>query len=155
MTKSNKTKQKNGTAPSPPCITDRQMRALHALLAGADDTTAAQVAGVQRPTLNRWKNHDADFRAAMNQARAELADGFLDGLRALYPEALAALRDGLTADAISVRLRAAETVLKAVREPEGDTDPEMIRARWATQRAEAAREKEIARFTMPLATMFD
>ena len=38
---------------------------------------------------------------------------------------------------------------------EGETDPEAIRARWETEHAEAARTKEIARFTMPLAAMLD
>jgi hypothetical protein len=113
---------------------------LHALLAGLDDTAAAAAANVQRPTLNRWKNHDADFISAMNIARRDLAAGFLDGLRALYGDAVAVIRDGLDAEQpIAIRLRAAEA----------------IRARWATKHAEVAREQDTARFLMPLSSLYD
>ena len=151
MTESNK----NGQTKTP-SITARQERAIHALLAGQDDAAAAQAAGVTRPTVNRWKNHDADFQAAMNTARAELADGFLDGLRALYPDAIAALRDGLNPENTpAVRLRAAEAIIKNIAPPDGETDAEAIRARWATKHAEVAREQEVARFSMPLTAMLD
>jgi hypothetical protein len=151
MTESNK----NGQTKTP-SITARQERAIHALLAGQDDAAAAQAAGVTRPTVNRWKNHDADFQAAMNTARAELADGFLDGLRALYPDAIAALRDGLDPDNTpAVRLRAAEAIIKNIAPPDGETDPEAIRARWAMHEADVARDKEAARFSMPLTAMLD
>jgi hypothetical protein len=129
---------------------------LLALLAGLDDTAAAAAANVQRPTLNRWKNHDADFIAALNLARADLAAGFLDGLRALYGDAVSVIRDGLDAEnPPAVRLRAAEAIIKNIAPPDGETDPEAIRARWAQARSEAARDREIARFTMPLDSMID
>jgi hypothetical protein len=154
MTRSNGTRQKK-QAPGPPQITARQERALHALLAGLDDTAAAQAAGVQRPTLNKWKNHDADFIAAMNIARRDLADGFLDGLRALYGDAVAVIRDALDVEnPPAVRLRAAEAIIKNIATPDGETDPDAIRARWKTEHAEAARAQDIARFIAPLA-MFD
>jgi hypothetical protein len=149
MTKSNGTRQKK-QAPSPPNITVRQQRALNALLAGLDDTAAAQAANVQRPTLNKWKNHDADFISAMNIARRDLADGFLDGLRALYTDAVSVIRDGLDAEnPPAVRLRAAEAIIKNIAPPDGETDPEAIRARWSMHQADVARDKEVARFSMP------
>ena len=84
------------------------------------------------------------------------ADGFLDGLRALYPDAIAALRDGLDPDNTpAVRLRAAEAIIKNIAPPDGETDPEAIRARWAMHEADVARDKEAARFSMPLTTMLD
>lgn len=129
---------------------------MHALLAGLDDTAAAAAANVQRPTLNRWKNHDADFIAALNLARADLAAGFLDGLRALYGDAVSVIRDGLDAEnPPAVRLRAAEAIIKNIAPPDGETDPEAIRARWSMHQADVAREHEVARFSMPLTTMLD
>jgi hypothetical protein len=149
MTKSNGTRQKK-QAPSPPNITVRQQRALNALLAGLDDTAAAAAANVQRPTLNKWKNHDPDFIAALNLARADLADGFLDGLRALYVDAVSVIRDALDAEnPPAVRLRAAEAIIKNIAPPDGETDPEAIRARWSMHQADVARDKEVARFSMP------
>ena len=129
---------------------------MHALLAGLDDTAAAAAANVQRPTLNRWKNHDADFISAMNIARRDLAAGFLDGLRALYGDAVAVIRDGLDAEQpIAIRLRAAEAIIKNIAPPDGETDAEAIRARWATKHAEVAREQDTARFLMPLSSLYD
>jgi succinate dehydrogenase/fumarate reductase flavoprotein subunit len=129
---------------------------LHALLAGLDDTAAASAANVQRPTLNRWKNHDADFISAMNIARRDLADCFFDGLRALYGDAVAVIRDALNAEnPPAVRLRAAEAIIKNIVPPDGETDPEAIRARWAMHQADVAREQEVARFSMPLTAMLD
>jgi hypothetical protein len=153
MTRSNGTRQKKA---APPQITARQERALHALLAGLDDTAAAAVANVQRPTLNRWKNHDADFISAMNIARRDLADGFLDGLRALYGDAVSVIRDGLDAEQpIAIRLRAAEAIVKNITPPDGETDPEAIRVRWSMDQADVARDKEAVRFSMPLTAMLD
>ena len=155
MTKSNGTRQKKDEPPAPQ-ITPRQERAMHVLLAGGDDTAAAQAANVQRPTLNRWKNHDPDFISAMNIARRDLADGFADSLRALYGDAVAVIRDALDAEnPPAVRLRAAEAIIKNLAPPDGDTDPEAIRARWAVHQADVARDKEIARFSMPLTAMLD
>lgn len=156
MTRSNGRRQKKSATPSPPEITVRQERALHVLLAGGDDAAAAQAAGVQRPTLNRWKNHDADFISAMNLARADLAAGFLDSLRALYSDAVAVIRDGLDAEQpIAIRLRAAEAIIKNIAPPDGETDPEAIRVRWSMHQADVARNKEAARFSMPFTTMLD
>jgi hypothetical protein len=155
MTKANGNRQKK-QAPSPPQITARQERALHALLAGLDDTAAAQAGGVTRPTVSKWKNHDADFISAMNIARRDLANGFTDSLRALYGDAVAVIRDALDPEqSINVRLRAAEAIIKNMATPEVEVDPESIRARWMKQAADAARDKEVARFSMPLTAMLD
>ena len=97
---------------------------MHALLAGLDDTAAASAANVQRPTLNRWKNHDADFISAMNIARRDLADCFFDGLRALYGDAVAVIRDALNAEnPPAVRLRAAEAIIKTSCRPMAKPTP--------------------------------
>ena len=139
-------KSQNGTdeepddhAPPPPAITPRQQRALQALLAGATDTEAAEVANVTRETVNRWRHRDANFVAAFNEARQDLAQDFHDGLRALLPDALAALRDGLAADNVNTRVRVAATLFRTLRdigEPTGPTNPEAIRVAWQTAESE-------------------
>ena len=92
-------------APSPPTITPRQQQALQALLTGSTDTEAAEAANVTRETVNRWRHRDANFVAALSEARQDLAQDFHDGLRALLPDALAALRDGLADDNVNTRVR--------------------------------------------------
>ena len=75
----------------------------------------------------------------MNQARRDLAQDFQDGLRALLPDALAAMRDGLTSDSVTTRVRTATTLFRALRdigEPGGPTDPEAIRVAWQAAESE-------------------
>jgi hypothetical protein len=49
-----------------------QLLALAAIMAGESLTEAAAAAGVDRRTIYRWLNEDADFRAAYNRGRREL-----------------------------------------------------------------------------------
>lgn len=148
MTKRDTTRQKK-SAPSP-AVTDRQRHAIEAIVSGADDSEAARVAGVSRQTVSKWKHHNADFIAALNAARRESVDGFIDRMRGLYPVAVDALRDALDAEQPpAVRLRAAEAIIKNMPSPSGETDPEAIRAKWESEHADAMREREVARFTMP------
>jgi hypothetical protein len=131
-------------APQPPAITPRQERALRALLTGSTDAEAADAADVTRETVNRWRHRDADFIAALNQARQDLADDFHDSLRALLPAALTTLRDGLAAE-----IRTATTLLRALRdigEPAGPTNPEAIRVAWQTTESELDLHRRFAIF---------
>jgi len=126
-------------APSPPTITPRQQQALQALLTGATDAEAAEAANVTRETVNRWRHRDANFIAALNEARQDISQDFRDGLRALLPDALTALREGLAADNINTRVRVAATLFRALRdigEPNGPTNPEAIRVAWQTAESE-------------------
>jgi hypothetical protein len=75
----------NEHAPAPPSVTPRQERAIGVLLSGSTDAEAAAEAGVSRETCCRWRHRNADFIAAMNEARQDLAQDFHDGLRALLP----------------------------------------------------------------------
>jgi len=136
-------------APSPPTITPRQQQALQVLLTGATDTEAAEIANVTRETVNRWRHRDANFIAALNEARQDLAQDFHDGLRALLPNAITALRDGLAADNINTRVRVAATLFRALRdidEPTGPTNPEAIRVAWQTAESELDLDRRFAIF---------
>jgi len=126
-------------APPPPSITPRQQQALQALLTGATDTEAADTANVTRETVNRWRHRDADFIASLAEARRDLSQDFRDGLRALLPDVLAALRDGLADANINTRLRVASTLLRSldqVGEPAGPSNPKAIRVAWQREERE-------------------
>ena len=136
-------------APSPPTITPRQQQALQALVTGSTDAEAAEAANVIRETVNRWRHRDANFIAALNEARQGLSQGFHDGLRALLPDAISALRDGLTADNINTRVRVAATLFRALRdidEPTGPSNPETIRVAWQTAESELDLDRRFAIF---------
>jgi hypothetical protein len=136
-------------APSPPSITPRQQQALQALLAGATDAEAAEAANVTRETVNRWRHRDANFVAALNEARTNLSQHFHDGLRALLPDALAALRDGLADDNINTRVRVAATLFRTLRdvgEPTGPTNPKAIHVAWQTTESELDLDRRFSIF---------
>jgi hypothetical protein len=136
-------------APPGATITPRQQQALQALLTGATDTEAAETANVARETVCRWRHRNAHFMAAFNEARQDLAQDFHDGLRALLPNAIAALRDGLADDNINTRVRVAATLFRAlpgVGEPTGPTNPEAIRVAWQTAESELDLDRRFSMF---------
>lgn len=132
-----------------PIITTRQQQALQVLIVGGSDGAATEAADVTRETVCRWRHRNADFIAALNQARRDLSEDFHDGLRALLPDALAALRDGLAADNVNTRVRVASTLFRALRdvgETGGPTDPEAVRVAWQTAESELDLDRRFSIF---------
>ena len=85
----------------------------------------------------------------LNEARATLRQHFHDGLRALLPDALAVLRDGLADDNINTRVRVASTLFRTLRdvgEPSGPTNPEAIRVAWQTTESELDLDRRFSIF---------
>jgi hypothetical protein len=62
-----------GATPAIDRLGARKQFALEELMAGKTYTEAAAAAGVNRRTLYRWVNHDADFQSAMETWRARAA----------------------------------------------------------------------------------
>jgi hypothetical protein len=87
--------QQNATLPA---LEPRQALALEQLLAGASVTKAAEVAGVDRSSLHRWRREDPVFQAAYNAARRDLRGEVASRLQILAGAALEAveraIRDG-------------------------------------------------------------
>ena len=97
----------------PKRVTGKQAKALAALLDGLNLQDAAAAAGVNRKTLRRWLDDDAEFWRAYHrssgaslQLAARRLTGKLDGAVALLGEVM----DDASAPA-GVRLRAAQLVL--------------------------------------------
>jgi len=72
-----------------------QRNAVDLLILGGSDAEAATAANVARQTVCDWRNHDAEFQAELNRARAALWTGATDQLRALVPRALTVLAEAL------------------------------------------------------------
>lgn len=105
-------------------LSDAQIVALTALLAGQTTEQAAQAAGVTRQTVSFWRNRDTTFMVAYHEARAELLESGMDTLRLAVLEALAVLRDDLNSEQPADRARAAALILRtwaALREETGKT----------------------------------
>jgi hypothetical protein len=78
-----------------------------------------------------------------------LSQDFHDGLRALLPDAIAALRDGLADENINTRVRVASTLFRALRdigEPGGSTNPAAIRVAWQTAESQLDLDRRFSIF---------
>jgi len=94
-------------------LTNRQQRAIAALLASKKVAEAASSAGIGERTLYRWLAEDQAFRAALSQAEGELLDIATRRLLSLQGKSIDALEhliDG--AESEGVRLRAAQVAIE-------------------------------------------
>jgi transposase len=91
-------------------LSDRQRRAIEALLTSKSTAEAAARIGISARTIERWKR-DPDFRNAYHAAsRARLAET-VGRLRSAAAEAVETLRAALQDDLTSNRIRAASVLL--------------------------------------------
>jgi hypothetical protein len=87
----------------------KQHRALDLIASGMSDREVGEALAVDRSSVWRWRTHDPDFQAELNQRRNDLWQSSVERLRALIPQAIDALGDELRGPN---RHRAAETILK-------------------------------------------
>jgi len=64
-------------------------------LTGLNDREVAESIGVGRNTVNKWKNHDEDFQAELNERRRELNEATQNRIRSLTRKALDAIEYAL------------------------------------------------------------
>jgi hypothetical protein len=76
-------------------LTVEQLNAIELLVHGETDAATAEVVGVHRVTVTKWRNYDPHFEAELNRRRKELWSASTDRLRALLPQALDALEQEL------------------------------------------------------------
>lgn len=87
---------RNASLPATTTLSVSQHQALASLLTGSTVTAAAEAAGVDRTTVNRWRTSDPAFVAMLNSLRVEMAESVRSGLRLLAGDALRAMREILT-----------------------------------------------------------
>ena len=72
-----------------------QNRAIAGMVSGLSDEASAKLAGVTRKTVSQWKNHDAIFRTALNEAQAkeakELTQAYSKNTKSLVNAAMVAV----------------------------------------------------------------
>ena len=106
-----------------------QLRVAAALAQGMSVSAAARDAGIHRTTIHHWQRTSEDFRAAIEEARAEFVESLRDELRDLSYAAIRALQDLISNPNTppSVRLKAALAVLERPQFPKrGWNLPERI-----------------------------
>jgi len=133
--------RQNATTIEPPVrgLTAQQDTVLAALLTGKSVTAAAGEAGIARQTVHRWLASDADFIAAYNRGRREIAAAHAVRLLAMCGQALDVLDGAIAAGDARVAL----AVLKGAGVLGGDaaqivgsSDPDEVRDEHA-RRAKA------------------
>ena len=92
-------------------LTAQQERTITALLAQPSIVAAAQAAKVSEPTVRRWLRQDDRFVNAYRDARRQVVEQAVARLQQASGEAVATLRLALTEGPMSVRVRAADTIL--------------------------------------------
>jgi hypothetical protein len=108
-----------------------QLNAIDLLVTGKTDKETAELLGLSRTCVTKWRLYDPVFQATLNQRRREVWGVGIDRLRALIPQALDALADELLKPDNPNRLKAAVEILRLTRLPGGSegigsTDPEQI-----------------------------
>lgn len=93
----------------------KQGTALSALVMGLSDEAAAEVAGVHRVTVTRWRLHDRAFQTAFLARLADLWAMEANHLRALVPKAIDTLHALLETGSEQTQLRAAVEILRLSR----------------------------------------
>ena len=69
-------------------LNDKQLQAIDLILIGNTDDWVAKHVGVNRSTVNQWKNHNPYFKAELNRRRKEVWGATLDRIRHLAFKAL-------------------------------------------------------------------
>lgn len=102
----------------PVALTPAQETVIAQLLAGKTQADAAQEAGVRPEQVSRWKSDDPAFVAEYNRRTLSLWESNRAELLDLAREARKTLRELLTSENDSIRLRAAVSILNAQQEPD-------------------------------------
>ncbi|MEH7373293.1 hypothetical protein [Priestia megaterium] len=69
-------------------LTMEQLNAIDLLITGKTDKEVADVVGVNRVTITKWRNYDFYFQAELNKSRKEIWNVSIDRMRALVPKAM-------------------------------------------------------------------
>ena len=101
-------------APQTAGLTVVQENAVDALVSGKNDIETANLVGVHRGTVTRWRLYSPTFKAALNVRRAEVWSVGADRLQSLIPKALDVIADELEKPDNPNRLKAACELLKLI-----------------------------------------
>jgi len=111
-------------------LTDKQRRAINALLSEPTIKQAAKAAKIGESTLFRWLN-SSQFTTALKEARGRVLESTLTGLQGAAVKAVETLYDVMTNEQVfaAVRVTAARTILEmSLRTRELIEDEDRLRA---------------------------
>jgi DNA-binding CsgD family transcriptional regulator len=92
-------------------LSELQLQAIELTMQGHTDVAIAEMLGINRRTLWRWKNLDDDYRRVLNNARIQLYATAADRYQMLLTRATGVMSQNLQDSAEENRFRAAIAIL--------------------------------------------
>ncbi|MCM1991335.1 helix-turn-helix domain-containing protein [Oceanirhabdus seepicola] len=120
-----------------------QLNAIDLLIQGKTDQETADIVGVARETVTRWRNENPYFAAEMNRQRKQIWEGQHERLRGLVSKAVDTLEKAIDEGNVKAAIELLKVVdfYGNVKAPSGEEDPELIL--W--QQARVWAEIEVAK----------
>jgi len=104
-----------------PPLTPIQSQVLSGLLAGRPVAAVARENGIDRSTIYHWRRDHPHFTFALDQARSRLQAALYDEVQDLVAQALEVLAELLHSPDDRIRLRVAQTLLRAANPMKANT----------------------------------
>ena len=92
----------------------QQRNAIDLFLTGKNDRQVAEFVGVERVTVNNWRNRKPEFIDELNRRRYELFESEMNRLRSLIASSVEALSECINSRDERIKLAAATTLLKLI-----------------------------------------
>ena len=92
----------------------QQRNAIDLFLTGKNDRQVAEFVGVERVTVNNWRNRKPEFIDELNRRRHELFESEMNRLRSLIASSVEALSECINSRDERIKLAAATTLLKLI-----------------------------------------
>jgi transposase-like protein len=92
-------------------LDDRQIQAIELTVGGLSETQVAQQLGINRRTLWRWRTYNADYRAALLDARMHAFSTIGDAYQGILHRAAKVMAELLDDPQPANRYRAAQTLI--------------------------------------------
>jgi len=92
----------------------QQQNAIDLFLTGKNDRQVAEFVGVERVTVNNWRNRKPEFIEELNRRRYELFESEMNRLRSLIASSVEALSECINSRDERIKLAAATTLLKLI-----------------------------------------
>ena len=103
-------------------LTPIQTQVLAGLLAGRPIAAVARENGIDRSTIYHWRKDHPHFTFALDQARDRLQTALYDEVQDLVAQALEVLAELLHSENVNIRLRVAQTLLRAANPMKANTN---------------------------------
>jgi len=127
VTKSDKSRQLEDDE-----LSQKQFMAIDLVVSGMPDGEVARKLGLARQTINKWRNHDIEFKYILECRRLQITESFRDKLTGLAERSIEVLDRNLDSADEKTQTQAAMTILRlsglqGYMRPEKEVDLEKIK----------------------------